>query len=316
MKRFVKRILGSLLAVIMIAGMFPAYADAAASSPSYRICRFAYGDWGEPERVKVYGNYYWNDSTSIYCSSTSDGEGKAIATAPEGYMIDDTFITNGIRIYYDIKPEDYSKAETVLYYVPNSGKTKPVKVRALKSNSWLCSYYPSGSRLYTYKYSADAGCYQLYSLNVKTKQYKRVNSNFRVIGATGGSRYIYGAPLGTGSQFVGSMKIYDAKAGKVIRTIKPAGGKYSRIEQAHVSGGRLYYLETGSSKTTVFETSLSGKTTPKAVFREAAGASIKFAGGKLYYSDPDGNYFTFDLKTKEKKPISSDTYDSVMQIFS
>lgn len=317
MIKSVKKMLGSLLlTVILITAMLPAYAETAeaATNPGYKIFSFQYGDWGEPEKVKIYGKYYWNDSSSIYCASTQDGEGKVIATAPDGYMIDDCIITNGSRIYYDVKPTNYSKEETVFYYVPNSGKTKPVKIKSVKSNSWLASYYSSNGNLYTYKYNSSAEAYQLYSLNVKTKQYKRVNSNFRVIGATGGSRYIYGAS----NQFQDGLKIFDAKSGKLLRKIKPEASKdpnshfgTNNIVQAMVSNGKLYYLELGYYERIVFETSLSGKTTPKVLFREFTGDSFMLANGKFYYCDSNGDYFTFDLKTKETKPSSMDAYDEI-----
>ena len=181
MKKFVKKMFAGLIAAILITGILPAYtqtAEAATTDSVYKIVRFHYGEWGKPAKVKVYGKYYWNDFSNIYCSSTPDGEGNVIAAAPEGYMIDDHFITNGTRIYYDVKPKDYTKAETIFYYVPNSGKTNPVKIRAVSYNSWLVSYYSYNRKLYTYRYNSTAQAYQLYSLNTKTKQYTRANSNF------------------------------------------------------------------------------------------------------------------------------------------
>ena len=318
MKKFVKKMFAGLLAVILITGILPAYtqtAEAATTDSVYKIVRFRYAGWGEPARVKVYGKYYWNDFSNIYCSSTPDGEGNVIAAAPEGYMIDDHFITNGTRIYYDVKPKDYTKAETIFYYVPNSGKTNPVKIRSVSSNSWLVSYYSYNRKLYTYRYNSTTQAYQLYSLNTKTKQYTRVNSNFQVIAATGGSRYIYGIS----NRSEDGLKIYDAKAGKLIRKISPKASNNSsmknRIEQAMVSGGKLYYLETGYYTTTVFETSLSGSTAPKAVLRKSNIKTYELAGGKLYYCTRSDNYYCFDLKTKVTKGISMDTYNSVSRIF-
>lgn len=89
----------------------------------------------------------------------------------------------------------------------------------------------------------------------------------------------------------------------------------NRIEQAMVSGGKLYYLETGYYNTTVFETSLSGSTAPKAVLRKSSIKTYELAGGKLYYCTRSDNYYCFDLKTKVTKGISMDTYNSVSRIF-
>ena len=35
------------------------------------------------------------------------------------------------------------------------------------------------------------------------------------------------------------------------------------------------------------------------------------ANGKFYYCDSNGDFFTFDLKTKETKPSSMDAYDEI-----
>ena len=78
-----------------------------------------------------------------------------------------------------------------------------------------------------------------------------------------------------------------------------------------VSNGKLYYLELGYYERIVFETSLSGKTTPKVLFRECTGDSFMLANGKFYYCDSNGDFFTFDLKTKETKPSSMDAYDEI-----
>lgn len=312
-----KLILLVLIAVLMAALAIPAPADASTTTKSYKAATFLYGDYGQPEKIKIYDRYYWSDFNAIYVSETKSGTGKKLASAPSGYFIDDNIVTNGTRLYYAVKSNDYANEATIFYYVGNSGKNKPVKIKKVNSNNWIVSYYKDNGNLYSYKYSNDAGCYQLYSLNVKSGKYLRVNRDFNVLEATGGSRYIYG---NDNAGFDG-LKIYDCKTKKLLRKIKPETTKdptgYSRnsIQGAMVSGGKLYYLELGYYERIVFETSLGGKTKPKEIFRERTEEMTKLANGKFYFAqmDEDWNlkYYKMDVKNGERKASSMEEYDSV-----
>ena len=305
-----------LIAVLLTALAVPMPAEAATAAKSYKAEEFIYGDWGEPLRIKIYGKYYWSDFNSIYVSDSKTGSGKVLASAPSGYFIADNFVTNGTRIYYSVKSTDYTNEATIFYRVQNSGKYKPVKIKKVKSNNWIVSYYTGNGNLYSYKYSNDAGCYQLYSLNVKSGTYKRVNKNFKVLEATGGSRYIYGSDNAGDS----GLKIYDCKTKKLLRTIKPektkdpTGYSINYIQDAMVSGGKLYYMELGYYETIVFETSLGGKTKPKEIFREQTEEMRKLRNGKFYFAQMDENwelkYYTMDVKTGERKNSSMEEYDN------
>lgn len=305
-----------LLAILLAAMLVPVSADAATATKSYKAATFLYGDYGQPEKIKIYDRYYWSDFNAIYVSETKSGAGKKLASAPSGYFIDDNIVTNGTRLYYAVKSNDYTNEATIFYYVGNSGKNKPVKIKKVNSNNWIVSYYKDNGNLYSYKYSNEAGCYQLYSLNVKSGKYLRVNKEFMVLEATGGSRYIYGSD---NAGFEG-LKIYDCKTKKLLRKMKPEETKdpngYSRnsIQGAMVSGGKLYYMELGYYETIVFETSLGGKTKPKAIFRERTEEMRKLANGTFYFAqmDEDGNlkYYKMDVKTGERKNSTMKEYDN------
>lgn len=308
-------ILTILIALLMTALVMPAPADAATTTKSYKAAAFLYGDYGQPEKIKIYDRYYWSDFNAIYVSETKNGESKKLASAPSGYFIDDNIVTNGTRLYYAVKSNDYTNEATIFYYVGTSGKNKPVKIKKVKSNNWLVSYYKDNGNLYSYKYNNETECYQLYSLNVKSGQYTRVNKDFKVLEATGGSRYIYGSD----NAGVTGLKIYDCKTKKLLRTIKPettkdpAGYSKNSIQGAMVSGGKLYYLELGYYERIVFETSLSGKAEQKEIFRERTEEMTKLVNGKFYFAqmDDDWNlkYYKMDVKTGERKDSSMDEYD-------
>ena len=305
-----------LIAALLVTLLLPVYADAATKTNSYTAKKFTYDDWGQPLRIKVYGKYYWSDYNSIYVSSSKTGTGKKLASAPSGYFIDECMVTNGTRLYYTVKSNDYANEATIFYYVKNSGNSKPVKIKKVKSNNWLVSYYKDNGNLYSYKYNNEAGCYQLYSLNVKSGKYSRVNKNFQVLEATGGSRYIYGSDNSGAS----GLKVYDCKTKKLLRTIKPeetkdpTGYSINSIQDAMVSGGKLYYMELGYYETIVYETSLSGKENPKEIFREQTEEMRKLRNGKFYFAQADENwelkYYTMDVKTGERKDSSMKEYDN------
>lgn len=305
-----------LTAVLLTALAVPVPAEAATAAKSYKAEEFIFDDWGQPLKTKIYGKYYWSDFNSIYVSDSKSGAGKVLASAPSGYFIDDYIVTNGTRMYYSVKSTDYTNEATIFYRVQNSGKSKPVKIKKVKSNNWIVSYYTGNGNLYSYKYSNEAGCYQLYSLNVKSGRYARVNKDFNVLEATGGSRYIYG----WSSVPSDGLKIYDCKTKKLLRKIKPEETKdptgYSKntIQDAMVSGGKLYYMELGYYETIVFETSLSGKTKPKEIFREQTEEMRKLRNGKFYFAqmDEDWNlkYYTMDVKTGERKDSTMEEYDN------
>ncbi len=311
-----KILLVVLLAVLLAAMAVPAPADAATETKSYKAEKFLYDDYGQPLRIKIYGKYYWSDFNSIYVADSKSGSGKVLAAAPSGYFIDDCFVTNGTRMYYSVKSTDYANEATIFYRVQNSGKSKPVKIKKVKSNNWIVSYYTGNGNLYSYKYSNDAGCYQLYSLNVKSGQYLRVNKDFNVIEATGGSRYIYGCSSNPDD----GMKIYDCKTKKLLRKVKPektkdpTGYSQNSIQQAMVTGGKLYYLEFGYYEKIVFETSLGGKSTPKEIFRERTEEMAKLCNGMFYFAQVNKNgdlkYYKMDVKTGERENSSMKEYDN------
>ena len=72
----------------------------------------------------------------------------------------------------------------------------------------------------------------------------------------------------------------------------------------------LGFARTDSLETTVSDM-MTKATTPKVLFRECTGDSFMLANGKFYYCDSNGDFFTFDLKTKETKPSSMDAYDEI-----
>ena len=208
----------------------------------------------------VLSEYVLSDSgtkINYYYAKTADGERTKFATTKfedqlsYGWKV----ITNGSKIYYSLERGGLSQNRKGKIYCGSTkgGTPKLLKTVSVKSGEQITLLGIYNGKLY-FQIANESKTYvekaRLYSLNLKSKELKKVSANFDATFShpSGNGRYLYGSSVGKDG-----LRVFDCKTNKIVRTIK-------EDDQVRADGGKLYYSTHNYEKnyTRIYCASLSG----------------------------------------------------------
>ena len=211
----------------------------------------------------------------VYCyyAKTLDGTKRKFATIKLfGDNLSTKILTNGSKIYYCVETGSKGKI-----YCGNikGGTPKLLKTVKVKDNHHVSVLSIYNGKLY-YQISDPLNKFSekssLYSLNLKSKELKKISSNVNTHTgyAPGSGRYLYGGSLGKDG-----IRVFDCKTNKIVRTIKEG-------YKVRTDGGKLYYSTYNSQKeyVRIYCASLSGANR-KLLLKLPHQAMIKYMGADV-----------------------------------
>lgn len=269
----VKMAVALALMILLVVALIPAPVQAAEvtwyrGEPGYSV----------ENKAKIGDGYFWyeyeytEDSTItvLRYSATKSGKGVKLASMEYPYYYGETILFNGTKVYYST--HDYDRGDESskfrIHSVSKTGKNK-VTLRTLTVKdscgfTELLSVY--NGKVYFSRFDKDweenKTTGKLCTINMKkdTKTGKylvsTVNKDFPCAESGGAnSRYIYGK-AGNGEYYStsGTLKIYDCKEKKVVRTVK-------NVTKFACTSGKLYYAQNGGEYTptkSIYSASTSG----------------------------------------------------------
>lgn len=283
------------------------------------IDSFEYAPW-----FKINGGYYtmlskyddnWNLAGNyLYYKSSEKGTPKKIYTAPEGYQLSQSIVTNGSKVYF----ASFKEGKFKIHQASVTGKTKKtLKTKTIGEGSWISAdvfnYY--NGNLYISVEGAGNNA-ALYTYNIESKKLSRTKKEFgneyRPHGANtykGQTRYLYGTAYDgeTGTYLI---NVYDCKNKKTLRTIKNA-------VKMKIYDGKMYYLKDVDGTVSVYKGSSTGKDAKEIyTFPEGAYVSAGMGEWEGYYfaniyneETQQSTYSKYNLETGETIEITAMEHD-------
>lgn len=249
----------------------------------------------------------------FYYAATLDGKKVKFGTGAlfDGLPFDGKILTNGSKIYYSLEKTPLNAAHKGRIYCGSVSGSKPklLKTVKLKGNDQIIMLGIYNNNLYfqtadPYDYAQKA---QLYGLNLKSKELKKVSANFNAMYgyASGNGRYLYGFSKGKNG-----IRVFDCKTNKIIRTLKDGG-------KPVVDGGKLFYTTKSYEKkyNRVYRASLSGTNRELLLEIPVYDAMVEYMGADVicYQTWAEGieqGYHVYTVATGEDKVVDMDSAEN------
>lgn len=341
---FKLRLFVALMVIVLIVSFMPMQeAYAASSTKAYKSVRTDYLTEGESwvptsseTPAACQGLYFWTENIELsdgmyyklYCSKNSDGtnpvciidttllQKEHILDGPGYYppqSFDKFILTNGTWIYF-IMHDSFD--DTARLYKVKYNSTKPVYITDLPDESgytYLISLY--GNRIYFQNEYTDElirVIRDLCSVSLSNNKISTHRSDAQVfsVGSGSSARYIYYKGCNYDKSSYNKAYVYDCKEKTAVNL--------GTTDAHRISKGKLYYAKANSTKTNggykIYKTGISGRGTKTLVVNLKKADSVGMISSTYVYwakrntDTYDNIYYRYNIKTKESKKISEQSY--------
>lgn len=340
---FKLRLFVALMVIVLIVSFMPMQqAYAASSTKAYKSVQTDYLTEGESwvptsseTPAACQGLYFWTENIELsdgiyyklYCSKNSDGTNpvciidttklqKEHVLDEPGYYppqnFDKFILTNGTWVYFIL--HDSFDGIARLYKVKYNS-TKPTYITDLpdeKSYTYLLSLYDN--RIYFQNEYTDgliSVFRDLCSVSLSNNKVSTHRSDAQVFSVGSSSaRYIYYKGCNYDKSSYNKTYVYDCK--------EKTAANLGTTDAHRISNGKLYYAKANSTKTNggykIYKTGISGRGSKTLVINLKKADSVGMISSKYVYwtkrntDTYDNIYYRCNIKTKESKKISEQSY--------